>query len=268
MQPSESFPQVTTIDPRALTVHPLARELPELADDDSDFEALGADIKQRGIIHPLHINKQHQILDGRHRWRWAKILKLALIPVIIVPDVQAISIILESLLLRRHYTKGALAYSAYPMLREAYEEAKKGPALSAASFSIEVQAERFGISERLYRQAKTVHQIFAKDQAYKDLELPKILSGDVGLGAVIAGHGGQEATKGKAKTTASGLKLFTRTWTDLAVRYEHWDKLEIDEKREACQAINTAVEKMPEDLLTNLSKRLKDEIQRRKQEAK
>src|SRR5690348_15322129 len=110
-----------------LTVHPAARELPQLADDDPQLIALLDDIRAHGIQSPLEINKHNQIVDGRHRWRAAKKLNLKDVPVMVHDDGEVIAIILRSLLLRRHYTKSALAYTAHPMLRAAYEEARDNP---------------------------------------------------------------------------------------------------------------------------------------------
>src|SRR5690348_2656123 len=104
-----------------LTIHPEARELPELADDDPQFIALMDDIRDFGIQTPLDIDKHNQVVDGRHRLRGARKLNLKEVPVIVHEEAEVIAIILRSLLLRRHYTKSALAYTAYPMFESLYK---------------------------------------------------------------------------------------------------------------------------------------------------
>lgn len=259
--------QITILDPSELTLHPVARELPELADEDADFIALVDDVRDRGVIHPLAITSKKQILDGRHRWRAAKRLKLPAVPVIVHDDADAVSIILESLLLRRHYSKSALAFTAYPMLKAAYELALENREAHSVRdpFTTASQAEKFGISKRFYEYAAKVHDIFAKDHAYRDLLLPEILSGEVGLGAVIAGYAGREATHGKPKPKEDKLKLFRRAWTDFKNRQAAWDNFNADQRTEALAAIDETLQGMPEGLLMTLERRLKTEIKQRQE---
>jgi len=218
--------QITVVDPKQLTVHPIARDLPELADDDPDFLALLENIRLLGVEYPLDIDGENQILDGRHRWRCAKRLGLTAVPVIVRAQEEAAQIILTSLALRRHYTKAALAYSILPMLTG---DTEKGLLTQRAPSQV-VQAQRLGISRTLFQSALRVHEMFAEDPDYREKMLPRILRDGLGLGAVIAGYAGRKATNGKAKTTRDGLCLFVETWEEEQQRFRLFELFTPDEQ--------------------------------------
>lgn len=215
------------IDPADLQVHPLAKNLPQWADDDSRFEALVEDIRARGIDQPLIITPEKQILDGRHRWRSAKRLQLAQVPVCVQGNGDIAGVIIGTLLQRRHFSRSALAYLAYPLFKSAHEEAirkegqnlKKGlnsPLPTQCETAADL-AEQIGVSRALFDQAAQVHKLFAKDPAYKALMEPRILApftgGEhedkrpTGLGAVLAGYAGQ-GNKGKPRRARHDETIF------------------------------------------------------------
>lgn len=265
MKTSDPKPVTVVLeDPTSLALHPVARLLPELSDDDPEFVALLEDIRDRGILDPIKICEQNRILDGRHRWRAAKKLKLPLVPTITYGEEDAHPIILHSLLLRRHYSKGARAYFAYPLLREEY---KRAQLQGTAGVTVESLAERVGISKSLFKSAGQLHEIFERDPEYKDLVLPKILSGESGLGALIAGFAGRQATKSKARKDSNQLDLFSRTFDDLDTRYQYWTKFDDESKQQALTRVAKSVTAMPDDLLTEFQRRITAEVKRRKTEA-
>lgn len=61
---------------RKLTPHPHALLLPALTDD--EYRALKSDIKQHGILYPIIVDENRQILDGVHRVRIATELDIDL----------------------------------------------------------------------------------------------------------------------------------------------------------------------------------------------
>jgi hypothetical protein len=64
---------IATFTPE-LTAHPFARKFPPLSE--KDRAALKADIQSNGQLHPVVINRQNQILDGRHRYEIVRELGL------------------------------------------------------------------------------------------------------------------------------------------------------------------------------------------------
>ncbi|RLE42156.1 hypothetical protein DRJ16_05180, partial [Candidatus Woesearchaeota archaeon] len=68
---------LVSIPVQLLKPHPKAIAVPMSKEDE---EALRESIKERGILDPIHINPKGEILDGVHRWRYAKELKIEKIP--------------------------------------------------------------------------------------------------------------------------------------------------------------------------------------------
>jgi hypothetical protein len=169
-----------TRHPNELSIHASLRGMPELADTDPEFLALIDSLADNGYLRKVLIDEHDQIVDGRHLNRAARALGHKEVPVEIVPEDQIESVILATLLARRHYTKGALAYLSLPLLDEAVRQGairkkanlKKGripeSVLSRPSVegrSTDSIAERIGVSGPLLEQAKKVEAAFLKSDA-------------------------------------------------------------------------------------------------------
>ena len=59
---------------KLLKVHPVASLFPEMGA--ADFQALKADIKARGLMEPIWLSKDGRIIDGRHRYKACRELKI------------------------------------------------------------------------------------------------------------------------------------------------------------------------------------------------
>lgn len=271
--------------PEDLAVHFRAKSMPEWDSEDDRFLALVADIQERGIDQPILVDQKNRILDGRHRWRAAKRLQLDQVPVVIRDEHEVASIILGTLLQRRHYTQGALAYLAWPLCEDAVKESKQRQAANLkkgnlprghsvpSRETLENFADSLGIGRRLLVQAKQVHDLFLKaDNAIDSWQLnpteekpvnlraefePRILSGEIGLGACIAGIAGMDSTKGQPKVTGSQLELFSDVFTTLQKRMTYWSKMAPQERTAAVPFIRQAVYSMPADLRQELAKAIK-----------
>lgn len=208
--PAQTAPAIVYHDPGQLEPHPLLLAMPMWSDGDSRMKLLRQDIQGNGIIEPLKITKGLQIVDGRHRWRAARILQLEAVPCVVVPDDQVATLAVSTLLARRHFTAGQRAYLAYPFFAPAHQEAharrienlQKGQLISVADSigngppkTVAEIAERLGVSRDTFQQAAKLHNLFKKPAIKAEWE-PKILSEDdpIGLGACIAGIAGQAAT--------------------------------------------------------------------------
>lgn len=196
---------ITYVAAKDLKVHPWNKALPAWADDDPRFLALCASIQECGIEVPLICDTQHQVIDGAHRLRAAKRVGLDELPVVIKTGDDVASTIVSTIVARKHYTKGQMAYICEPLFHDMFEEGKRRRSTSALPSvqpkSAEIMAGRLGISARLVAQARELLRIFAEDDAYKAHMEPQIMAADdpVGLGAAIAGYAGWKSTKGKTK---------------------------------------------------------------------
>lgn len=188
-----------------LRVHPLNKALPAWADDDPRFLELCASVQECGVQVPLICDHEYQVVDGAHRLRAARRVGLTEVPVIVKPDAEIASTIVSTLVDRKHYTKGQMAYICAPLFDRMFEEAKTRRASSARPAPLpktsELLAERLGVSERLIKQARELSRLFEADPEFKEAMEPRILAAEdaVGLGAAIAGHAGWKSTAGKPK---------------------------------------------------------------------
>jgi hypothetical protein len=242
----------------SLTIHPALKDLPEWADDDPQFEVFCRDIHERGFDYPLKATAKHQVVDGRHRLRAAKRLKLETVPVDIVQDKDVPRLVLHYINQRRHYSKGALAYMAVPLLQ--------GTAQSQELF-----AAAFGISRALLQQALEVRQIFADNgkpgEEYRTDVEPRILSGEVGSARSLPV--GRDARQQKRpKKQPPNFELWGRSLTDFQKRFSFWDKFDVGAKNTVLAKFQTVVESMPHELLLKLSQKISHEVKHRKKEDK
>jgi ParB-like chromosome segregation protein Spo0J len=153
--------------------------MPQRSDDHPEFLALVESIRDHGLFNPFIIDEADQVMDGRHRLRACRKLGLKEVPCEVRDSSEAVSIALECLMARRHYSKGALAYTALPLLEKASEEAairqsaalKKGKKPVSAQNALtgeptmkasELVASKLGISARMLEQAASLAKAFEK----------------------------------------------------------------------------------------------------------
>lgn len=292
-------PKIEFRDPAELTVHPVAKKLPSWSKSDERFFSLVEDVRDRGIDQPLKIDAEGRILDGRECWRAAKQLQLAEVPVVVVPAEQCLAVILHSLVNRKHYTKGALAYVAYPLLSPVLEESRKRqvsnlksgktPENSRESIqstlgrTVEEFASALGFGRDLFFQARNLHTLFdSSDVALAGWEAehphggegkptdlraefePRLLSGEIGLGAAIAGIAGQSSTKGRGRPESEQLLLFEDAWDKLQVRAcRDWDSFDQGTKRQLAEKIKSTVLNLPEEIVETVAKAIRERSKER-----
>lgn len=258
------------IDPclDGIRVHACIRHIPQWPDNSPRMESLRREMQATGIVQPVQMTAKLELVDAdsRERWRAAKALQLARIPVVIVEEEQIVSASLNALVHRRHLTKSALAYLAFPMLKTALEEAQararenlKNSNVSPSgggrrtAKSVDEIADGLGISATTLKEARRVHEIFAKDPAFKAQMETRILvepiggeheqNRPVGLGAVIAGYAGK-ANEDKARNDRSQLQLFSAAVKTFCLRAARIDDMTAARKEVAVQLDG----KSPEEL--------------------
>jgi hypothetical protein len=273
MSATNALEKIEQLNPSDLRPHPLKKQLPRAASwlkGGEDFNRLTDDIRDRGIITPLLINSTGEILDGELRWLAAKQLKLNDVPTLSLVCPQAASVILGGLLQRQHLTKSALAYLAYPLMATAHTEARNrhharlrtGNAATIVhgvndGRSVDEIAERMGVGRVMFSYAARLHEAFTKTAALRTQFEPLILSGEMALGACLAGIAGQTSTAGKAKQTAAQLDLFTDGFDVISKRFSYWQKFDEVTREKARATIHRTVADMPEDLREEFEKAIR-----------
>jgi hypothetical protein len=250
-------------DPADLTLHPLLKTQPALDKESAEFISMLEDIRERGFDYPILIDEQNRIVDGRHRWLIAKQIQLKEIPCEVRHSKEAAEIIVCSIWNRRHYaTKGARAYLVAPLFASVIAsgnerrlanlkkgaEAPRKPIESASVQTVGDLAQKLGCSRDLFEQAVKLRKAFDKAPELQAQFEEKILSGELGLGACLAGIAGKESTQGKSKGKEDQLDLFAEVFGTLEKRFKYWSKFNPDDKGEALKAIRRAVANMPADL--------------------
>lgn len=153
--------------------------------DESTIAALVGSIREVGILEPIKITAQNQVVDGRHRWLAAKRLQLDIVPCQLISDQEAEQtalIIVNSFLSRRHCTPSQIAYTIARLIPEAFEESRrrqlaalqKGSAPVSGISANEVKsvkewADFLGIDDEYLQQAHRLHKAFAADTLKRTL---------------------------------------------------------------------------------------------------
>ncbi len=258
---STHTPSIFNYSVGELADHSLLAHIPVWSREEPEFQALLESVRERGLDYPVLIDSERRVIDGRNRRNVLAILGRP-VPCRIVPASDAATIIVASLVNRRHLTKGAQAYLAAPLFEGVLEESKarrlanlragNSPetALSAGSGrTVEDVALTHAISLRLLEQAFDLHRRFAKNPAQRAEFEPKIIAGELGLGAAIQAMAGQDSTKGKAKQTEKLEALITRGFRDLGTRFAKWDKLPDESRAELRVKVAAATEVWPDDVI-------------------
>ena len=102
-------------------IHPVAELLPMMSDE--EFQNLCEDVKAHGFLHPISVNSDHILLDGRNRLQAAAALRMEpTIKLITPPDEQ--SYVLSENIVRRHLTSGQKAILASKIASRSVGKAK------------------------------------------------------------------------------------------------------------------------------------------------
>lgn len=230
----------------SLVVHPAAELLPVRHPDSPEARALRAAIAEVGIIDPLQISKG-RIVDGRERWLHAKALGKETVPCIEIPEADVQAVVLIGMLTRKHYTKSALAYLAFPFWEAALKESKarrlanlkKGALLPdsplaglSGKSTVEEFSEYMGVDRKRFFEARNVHGHFSKHADMKEHFEPLLLSGEMSLGAVLQGIAGWLSTKGKDKAEREQLLLWQEKIKGFCDprKFAGWEKADAETK--------------------------------------
>lgn len=107
---------------KALKIHPVASLFPAMSA--GEFQALKADIKERGLMEPIWLAKDGRIIDGRHRYKACRELKIE--PTCIrnkYDDDATIAGVVVSLNLKRRHLNESQRAMVAARLKPIYEKA-------------------------------------------------------------------------------------------------------------------------------------------------
>jgi hypothetical protein len=255
-----------------LRLHPDLLAVPSWETTD-EFQQLCDSIFEDGVITPLLVHltgdidleteaEWAEIVDGRHRF--AAYLSTECrgrhsLPCV-ATERPVNEIIIRTLVERRHATKGTRAYLVWPLVADQIPARgrSKNEIPIESVFTLPTLAARYGFSPDLFDQARRLYEIFATRKDLKaDLE-PGILSGDIGLGAALAGIAGKTATEGTPREDAPHRLLLERGFKALATRFApaKWSGMPDPDKAAAANAAVECVLSWPADVQDRLRKAL------------
>jgi hypothetical protein len=249
-----------TVPVSDLAVHPLLRNIWLESDDDAALLRHADNLADVGIQERIKITPSQLIVDGRRRWKAARLAGLTEVPVEVVPEEDAASIIVSVMVHRRHLTAEQTAYMLVgsPILEEAFEAAKLRRAGNSCrnkaalpTFTAKLPedwAKEIGVSVEYLRTARRLHEEFWTDTkrrtmtdqygktersvTFREFFEPRIMSAmGYGIGAVVAGckarleqdrleAAGQPHGGGRPDELQRQLELFTEPVRKLANQLE------------------------------------------------
>jgi hypothetical protein len=184
-----------------MKIHPAADLFPMMTKD--ELQELAADIAANGLVHPIIIDDQKQLIDGRNRLAACKIANVE-------PRFEQLNgrdpvlYILSANIERRHLTKGQRAMLTAILFPEPEKggRGKKSQALKSA--------ESAGFSSRRMNEARSVLR-YSRDLA------DSVIKGSISLDEALAKV---EELRRQADSTEARLARLQAAAPDLAARVE------------------------------------------------
>lgn len=255
-----------------LLPHPLASRLPQFNKNDERFIALLEDMRDRGIDSPLLIDSRNQVVSDLDVLTAARRLELHEVPCVLIDDLDVTSTILGNLVHRKHYSKSALAYLAYPLMEAARQENlnRRLKNLKNSPFSrksaertigneLEDFAESLGFGRTTFFLAKEINKYFESPKKYewndepgkmltlKEYFEPRILRMEdaMGLGAVKRGIGCKLSPSADKQSKTPQLELFTASFGTIFNRYDYFVAADERGQRAALATIRSEIAELP-----------------------
>lgn len=251
----------STLNVDHISEHPLIAHLPRWDSKSAELTALADDVGAHGIHQPLIVtSEQHLLVDGRHRLMAARLAGIPEVPVIFCDEKEVADIVLGTLAHRRHFSKGALAYMSYPVLaamQTSHGGDRKSKSIQSTLKSAELIAYDLGFGRDLFFQAKQLHEKFAEREDLREEYEPRILAGEIGLGACIAGLAGKQATAGGTRNDRPPEQLVFATFSDLRSRFSRWEKIEPANRKAICHEAADTILALPEEVQESILKALR-----------
>lgn len=300
-----------TRDPAILHPHEKVKHLiGRWQPDSEDSLSMRRSIRERGILVPLLITDDNRIMDGVTRWQCARALQLASVPVIVRSEEECLAILIDTELHRRHSTKGQLAFRLAPMIENAWDERQRRQlaaltrgqipgSAEAVGKTVEDYATEAGVSLRLMKYAREIHQLFrahaetvwefgrdgeavgfkrGSKLTFEQYFTARIMDPNdpIGLGAALTGmkqklsqaqyeargkkHGG-----GRPESEERQMFLLRQAWGDLNNRWVYWREMDEEAKESVKTAMVEAIEAAPDDVLETMKRKIETVLRERRQ---
>lgn len=260
-----------------LTVHPLLNLLPPLPLEAPGMLAIIEGLELHGILSPVVINDRDEIMQDEGRCLVRAALKAGLteLPVIVRPDEDAPSLILTGLCGRRHLTKSALAYLAFPLMeagRDARlarrtENLKSGVSASNSRTrtqctfgeTVETLSDKLGFGKRFYFLARNVHGTFRDNPEFKAEMEPRLVSGEESLQGVLAIWNGRTNKGGERPDRSDQMTFFSDCFGSLRYHFKRtWKSLPDADRQRVEPEVRETVAEMPPEVRAMFMRELRD----------
>jgi hypothetical protein len=158
-----------------LSIHPLLTDAPRLAKKDPRYLGMKSSWEESGVIPPILVTPDLEIVDGRHRYWFAQDQNMETVTALVIDPNQVPSIILGAIGGRNHLSKAQMAYLAAPLLAAALEQCRErrlrvlksgGKTKLPEIATPEELAERIGVNPEYLRQAAKIHEAFANETTW------------------------------------------------------------------------------------------------------
>lgn len=190
-----------------LADHPLLAHIPVWPATSAEFKSLRESLREDGQLYEVLIDSGNRVVDGRNR-RNALLSINQPVACRRVSDSEVSTVILDSLLQRRHLCKSARAYLVVPVLEPALAEARTRRALNVTADSrldrlsgknVDELAATYGFSRDLIFQARRVRELLDKHPEHRDEVEQRILDGELSLGGACTALANFEHNATRAK---------------------------------------------------------------------
>ena len=190
------------------------------------------------------------------------------------PEDEAGMIAFDTLVARKHYTAGTLAYMHVgwfeTLLNETRERTNqnlknaKTPTIyrkpitrTSGKNGVEKLARERGFSDDTLRQARELHEAFRKNPELKEIWEPKLLNGEIGLGRLLEGIGSSLATKGKKRKLKDFTKVFATARGNIRYFVARATELDRGQLLHHAAELGDEIAKLPDIAVATIAERLK-----------
>lgn len=257
------------IPPLELTLHPILETFPEMTE--TEFRRLTSSILENGILVPLLINRNRQILDGRSRWMVA-CKNLPTVPVMVLDDANELSIAISTALDRRQLSTSGRALIVFlrhpevanePAMRKLHglynqeRDRAEGAPPKDGDLTFEALAARYSVSRKYLSYLAKIKMLCENEDEWKDHQ-QKILNGGKksSIEARLVAALGAKGTKGGAPKEEWFNLAVKCLKADLVTRLSRYPEFTAAHKREAVNIFCHALTEIPPQFLEAVEERL------------